>query len=175
MVKLLKIDKNNIDVAISIENEIFPEYNAKGNYYDSLKEGSIISFFIICKDDLYIGVTGIYAYKKDMDNAWLGFFGLKEEYRGKHYGKKALILSEEYAKSQGYKFMRVFTDKFNDYAIEFYERNGYEFEDYDSDEEVLKDEFEIVIGSKSISEYKVDKWNNRFINLSKQTLKQENK
>ena len=176
MIKLLKINKDNIDSAIKIENEIFPEYDARHNYYDSLKEDSIISFFIICNDDLYIGVTGIYAYKKDKDNAWLGFFGLKEEYRGNHYGKKALLLSEEYARNQGYKYIRLFTDKFNnDYAIEFYKRNGYTFEDYNSDEEMLKDEFEVVIGSKSISKYKVDKWNNRFINLSKQTIKQEPK
>lgn len=176
MLKLVKINKENIDFATKIENEIFPEYNASVNYADSLKDNSIISFFLIYNDDIAVGVTGIYAYKKDKDNAWLGFFGLKEEYRGMHYGKEALMLSEEYAKSQGYKFMRLFTDKFgNDYAIEFYKRNGYTFEDYNSNEEILKDEFEVVIGSKSISKYKVDKWDNRFINLSKQTMKQEYK
>ena len=174
MIKLLKINKDNINIAIDIENEIFPLYDARNNYYDSLKDDSLISFFIICNDNTYIGVSGIYAYQNDKDNAWIGFFGIKEEYRGNHYGKDALILSEEYAKEKGYKFIRLFTDKYdNDYAIEFYKRNGYVFEDYKSDEELLMDEFEVVIGSKSISKYKVDKWDNRFINLSKQTIKQK--
>ncbi len=108
------------------------------------------------------------------DNAWLGFFGIKEEYRNKGYGKHALLLTEEYAKGEGYKLMRLFTDKDdNDLAINFYKKYGYTFGDYDPNEEKLKDMFKVVIGSKSISEYKLTPWNNRFINLSKQTIKQQ--
>ena len=74
-----------------------------------------------------------------------------------------------------YKFMRLFTDKIdNDLAINFYKKYGYSFEDYNNDLEKLKDEFNVVIGSKSLCNEKINLWNNRFINLSKQTIKQQN-
>nr|MCR5307674.1 GNAT family N-acetyltransferase [bacterium] len=110
----------------------------------------------------------------DKDNAWLGFFGIKEDYRDKGYGKKSLKLTEEYAKSAGFKYMRLFTDKLdNEKAISFYEANGYSFEDYDCDKEELKDEFNVVIGSKSLCDEEVPLWDNKFINLTKQTYKQQ--
>ena len=171
--KLIIIDKNNISYAIKLENEIFPEYNAKNNYLLSLKKDSKCHYYLIYDNDLCVGITGIYAYDKDNINAWLGFFGIKEEFRNKGYGSQSLLLTEEYAKNMGYKIMRLFTDRFdNDLAINFYKKHGYVFEKYDTDEEILKEEFDVVIGSKSISKLKVDAWGNRFINLSKQTIKQ---
>lgn len=173
MLRLELITKDNIDIAIKIENEIFKEYNAKNNYYDSL-ENDRVNFFLVYDNSIIVGISGVYSYKDDHDNAWLGFFGIKEEYRNKKYGKKTLLLSEEYAKKLNFKFMRLLTDKFNnDYAIEFYKKNGYTFEDYDSDLESLKEEFKVVIGSKALGDIKPDKWDNRFINLSKQTIKQQ--
>ena len=119
MLRLELITKDNIDIAIKIENKIFPLYNAKNNYYDSL-ENDRVNFFLVYDNDIIVGISGVYSYKDDHDNAWLGFFGIKEEYRNKKYGKKTLLLSEEYAKKLNFKFMRLLTDKFdNDYAIEF--------------------------------------------------------
>ena len=129
---------------------------------------------MVYDNDICVDITGIYSYNNDKDNAWLGFFGIKEEFRMNKYGTKALLLTEEYAKNKGFKYMRLFTDKYgNDYVINFYKKNGYIFEDYDCDLEALKDSFKVVIGSKSLTNDKLDKWNNRFINLSKQTLKQQ--
>lgn len=173
MMRLELINKDNIKYAIKLENEIFPEYNAKNNYYDSLKDVSNSKFFLIYDDAICVGISGLYWYKTDKDNVWLGFFGIKEEYRRLKYGNRSLKLTEEYAKKLGYKFMRLFTDKLDNYiAINFYINNGYTFEDYNSNEEILKNEFNVVIGSKSLCKENVKPWNNKFINLSKQTKKQ---
>ena len=97
-----------------------------------------------------------------------------EEYRYKGFGKEALLLTEKLAKDLNFKFMRLFTDKYDNHkAIQFYKKNGYIFEDYNSDLEILNNEFCVVIGSKSLCDLKVNLWNNKFINLSKQTIKQE--
>lgn len=173
MINLVKINKDNIDLAFKIENEIFPEYNAYNNYLGSLNADSKTIFFIIYNDLIPIGVSGLYWYRNDNKSAWLGFFGLKEEYRGKRFGNEALMLTEDYAKKLGFKYMRLFTDDINYKAINFYKLNGYIFEDYNSNLEELKDEFKVVIGSKSISDLEMELWNNRFINLTKQTLKQK--
>lgn len=173
MLRLEAINKNNIDYAITIQKIIFPEYSGRNNYIRSLDSDSNSIFFLLYDDDLCVGITGLYFYKDDMDNAWLGFFGILEKYRKKRYGKNALKLTEEYAKMMGYKFIRLFTDKEdNEYAIKFYEMNGYTFEDYNCHLEALRDEFNVVIGSKSLCELEVDKWNNRFLNITKQTIKQ---
>ena len=173
MLDLKLITSENLEYAVNLENEIFPEYNAKNNYIASINNSGQSQFFLIFDKERCVGITGIYSYKNDRDNAWLGFFGIKEEYRDKGYGKKSLRLTEEYAKNLGFKYMRLFTDKLdNEKAIGFYEANGYSFEDYDCDMEELKDEFNVVIGSKSLNKEEVPLWDNKFINLTKQTYKQ---
>ena len=174
MLDLKLITSENLDYAVNVENEIFPEYNAKNNYIASIKNSNQSQFFLIFDKERCVGITGIYSYKNDSDNAWLGFFGIKEEYRDKGYGRKSLKLTEEYAKSAGFKYMRLFTDKLdNEKAIAFYEANGYSFEDYVCDKEELKNEFNVVIGSKSLHKEEVPLWDNKFINLTKQTYKQQ--
>jgi len=174
MLELKLITKDNLEYAIRVQNEIFPEYNGKNNYISSIGNSKQSQFFLLMNKDTCVGITGIYSYKNDRDNAWLGFFGIKQLYRNKGFGKKALRITEEYASSLGFKFMRLFTDKENnDLAINFYKNLGYTFEDYDNNDEALKDEFNVVIGSKSLCEEEVDPWNNRFINLTKQAYKQQ--
>ncbi|MBQ6782932.1 MAG: GNAT family N-acetyltransferase [Acholeplasmatales bacterium] len=175
MIRLELIDEKNIEYAIKIQNKIFPEYNGKRNYYGSLGEYSQTKYFLIYDDNTCIGTTGLYYYKNDFDNAWLGFFGFLEEYRNKGYGTVALKLTEDYMHNIGFKFVRLFTDRLgNDIAINFYKKNGYIFENYDCKLEELKDLFDVVIGSKSLTGGYVPKWNNKFINISKQTKKQMN-
>ena len=174
MLELKLITKDNLDYAVRVQNEIFPEYNGKNNYISSIGNSKQSQFFLVMDKDTCVGITGIYSYKNDRDNAWLGFFGIKQLYRNKGYGKKTLKLTEEYAVSLGFKFMRLFTDRLdNDLAINFYKKYGYTFEDYNNDDEELKEEFDVVIGSKSLCSEEVDPWNNRFINLTKQTYKQQ--
>lgn len=173
MVRLELINKDNIEYATRIENIIFPEYNARNNYLGSLEKDSKTKYYLAYDNNECVGITGIYYYKDDFDNAWVGFFGLLEEYRYKGYGKELLKLTEDLMKDMGFKYSRLFTDRLNnDVAINFYKRNGYVFEKYDSNLEELKDLFDVVIGSKSLCDLEVPKWNNRFINLSKQTKKQ---
>ena len=174
MLDLNLITSENVDYAIRVQNEIFSEYNGKNNYLSSIENSKQSQFFLVFEKKKCIGVTGIYSYKNDHDNAWIGFFGIKEEFRSKGYGTKVLKLTEKYAKSMGYKFIRLFTDKLeNDIAINFYKNNGYTFEDYYNDNEALKDEFNVIIGSKSLCDEYVPLWDNKFINLTKQTYKQQ--
>ena len=175
MLELRLITNDNLDYAVRVENEIFPEYDAKNNYIKSIDNSSQSQFFLVYDKEKCVGVTGIYSYKNDRDSAWLGFFGIKKEYRDKGYGRKVLKLTEEFAKNLGFRYMRLFTDKENnDQAINFYINNGYAFEDYNNEQEALKDEFNVVIGSKSLDKRDIlPLWNNRFINLTKQTYKQQ--
>lgn len=173
MLKLEIVTELNIDNALEVQKEIFPEYSGKNNYIGSLNEDSKNIFFLIFDDKACVGISGIYYFKNDFDSAWLAFFGILEPFRKKGFGKAALKLTEEYAKKLNFKYMRLFTDKENnDKAINFYKKNKYKFEDYDCPLEPLKDHFSVVIGSKAIAKHKLTLWNNKFINISKQTKKQ---
>ena len=47
MLDLKLITSENLDYAVNVENEIFPEYNAKNNYIASIKNSNQSQFFLI--------------------------------------------------------------------------------------------------------------------------------
>ena len=47
MLELKLITKDNLEYAVRVQNEIFPEYNGKNNYLDSIKNGKQSQFFFI--------------------------------------------------------------------------------------------------------------------------------
>lgn len=173
MLRMEFINLNNFNTAVKIQEEIFPEYSAKLNYYKSIIDDSQNKFFMVYDGSKCVGISGIYTYSKDKENAWIGFLGVRKKYRKNGYGNQILEMTEDYAKSLGYKYIRLFTDRHNnDHAIAFYAKSGYIFEGYDCDQEEVKDKFSVVIGSKTLCDKPVKPWNNKFINLTKQTIKQ---
>lgn len=171
--KFIPIDKTNIDLAISIQHHLFPEYNGEINYRESLIKEENKTYFLIEEDGNIVGITGLYFYKVDPTSAWLGWFGILEEYRRLHLGSKALKMFEEMAKEQGFKTVRLYTDKYdNKVAINFYKANGYTEEDYVLDEDPASKIYPLFIFSKSLDGSKVTRWNNKNIGFTKQTEKQ---
>ena len=74
MLRLELITMNNFNEALKLQNEIFPEYNGKNNYLDSFKEESRLRFFMIYDDNLFVGLSGIYCYKKKRPSLYDGLF-----------------------------------------------------------------------------------------------------
>ena len=173
-IKLVKIRENNLDIAHKIENIIFPHYDAYNNYLDSFKPNSENVYWLLEVNGTYVGISGIYSYKKYPDDAWLGWFGLLEEYRGKHLGEQALALFEIYAKRRNFKYARLFTDRYdNDVAKSFYEAHGYKEEFYELDRDPASKIYPLSIYSKSLIDEDVPRWNNRDIHFTKQVRKQQ--
>ena len=172
MLKLEVVTELTVNKALELQNEIFPGKNGSANYIGSLNDDSKNIFFIIYDDNTIIGITGLYYYKYDLESAWLAFFGLKDEFRHKGYGKKTLKLSKEYAKKLNFKFLRVLIDNEDKETYAFYKKNHFKFEQYNCSSEPLKDEINYNIGSIKISHQKLKLWDNKFINVSKQVKKQ---
>lgn len=174
LIKLVKITPKNVDIAHKMENIIFPHYDAYNNYLDSFKVSSINEYYIIEVNRVYVGISGIYYYKDYPEDAWLGWFGLLEEYRGKHYGEQALALFEITAKRRNFKYARLYTDRFgNDKAKQFYEAHGYKEEYYELDSDPASKIYPLSIYSKSLIEEEAPKWNNRDIHFTKQVGKRQ--
>ena len=168
------IDKSNLDTAHEIENIIFPHYDALKNYLDSIFDPKKSGYYLIKENDVYIGIIGIYSYDAYPDDAWLGWFGLLEEYRGKGYGRKALEFFEELARNRGFRYARLFTDTLNnDNTRNFYKHHDYFEERYINFSDPASLKYPISIFSKSLYEERCPRWNNRDIHFTKQVNKQQ--
>ena len=173
MLLYYEITNENLDIAINIQNTIFPDYSAKVNYIEAIKKITNNKYYLLSDGREYVGITGIYSYIIDPESAWLGWFGILEEYRNKGYGRQALLIYEKMAMEKGYRYARLYTDKYdNDMALHFYRSNDYIFEDYLNEEDSASLRFPILIGSKALDGSKVEPWNNRNIELTEQIKKQ---
>ena len=169
---LERITENNIDFAVSVQQELFPGENARANYEESLVD-SCYEYFLIYVGDDCAGIIGLYCSPEDPDSAWLGWFGIREGFRRRHLGSAALKRFEEMAISRKYRFARLYTDALdNDAAIAFYQANGYICEPYLNLEDPACLQYRILIFSKSLADEPLIFWNGRNIHLTEQIEKQ---
>ena len=177
-IKFVKITHENLELACKIQNEIFPEEDARENFVEQINNDPYrkeMDYKIVYINDEPIGVTGIYSYKEYPEDAWLGWFGILKKYRNKGYGELTLKKTMELASDKGYKNFRLYTDEYAKKAHKLYEKLGFISEPYDRDDD--KDEYfiaDIYIYSKNLTNNKVELWNNRLLGLKEQG-KKENK
>lgn len=174
--ELIFVDKNNYKDAIAVQRKIFPNENGTLNILASLdreifmeKTGIYyvddhVKYYLAKVNNEYVGITGIYYY--DLDNAWLAWFGIIDEYRNKGLGKKLLRKTLEIAASMNFKSMRLYTSFLdNQNAIKMYEKEGFIGEKYTAE----KLSYDCRIYSKSLVSDTVDLWNNKDLNLGHQS------
>ncbi len=170
-----KITSDNLEVACKIQNEIFPEEDARQNFIEQINNDPYrkeMDYSIVYLDETPIGVTGIYSYNEYPDDAWLGWFGILEKYRKFGYGGKVLDMTINIAKEKGYNTFRLYTDEYAKSAHKLYESRGLIKELYDRDDDKKKNyKANIYIYSISLTNKKVELWNNRFLGLKEQDEK----
>ena len=172
--RLERITGKSIGYGIEIQKELFPEESGRVNLEESLEEGSDYSYYLLYEGENCIGIIGLYSYPEDPESAWLGWFGIREAYRRKHFGTKALKAFEDLAVSTGYRYARLYTDEEdNDAALSFYRANGYVLEPYRNKDDPACLEYRTVIFSKSLTEKPLVPWGSRTIHLTEQIRKQE--
>ena len=175
-ITLKKITNKNLELACKVQNEIFPNEDARQNYIEQINNDPYrkeMDYCIVYLGTTPIGVTGIYSYNEYPDDAWLGWFGILERYRKLGYGGRVLDLTINIAKEKGYKTFRLYTDEYAKSAHKLYESRGLIKEPYDRYDD--KDEFfiaDIYIYSISLTKDKVELWNNKFLGLKEQGKKE---
>ncbi|HSV30434.1 MAG TPA: GNAT family N-acetyltransferase [Atribacteraceae bacterium] len=78
--------------------------------------------------DRVLGMTGLYRYKKDADEAvWLSWFCVAPEVRSRGIGQSLIEHTEKIARGKGFHTIRLYTstDPNEAAAQRFYEKNGY--------------------------------------------------
>ena len=171
--KLVRITEENLRYAVRIQNTIFPLYNAEANYTDGVTGKADNEYYLVYDGKECIGITGLYHYDIDPESAWLGWFGVLEQYRRRHYGTGIIRLYEDMARSCGYRDARIYTDRYdNDTAIAFYTSCGYTPEIYDNPDDPACYEYPVLIFSKALYDEDVPPWNSRSIGLTAQMVKE---
>ena len=171
-----KITNDNLELACKIQNEIFPEEDARENFIEQINKAPYrkeMDYRIVYLDETPIGVTGLYSYHEYPTDAWLGWFGILKDYRKSGYGGKVLDMTIDMAKEKGYSTFRLYTDEFATDAHKLYESKGFVKEPYERDDD--KDEFfiaDIYIYSISLTNQKVELWNNKLLGLKEQGEKE---
>lgn len=180
--KFEKVTKNNLKLAIKIQNEIFPTENGALNLTASTDENfkketygknareSLI--FWICKNNnIPIGITGIYVYSQYPQDAWCGWYGVLPKYRKQGHGKEIFLWTISKAKNMGLKNFHLYTDlEDNKIAVGLYRSVGMIEENYTAED--MGNE-KILIFSISLTSKKTNKWNNKNLFLKWQENLQE--
>lgn len=168
---LEELSKNNLDIAMNLQHDIFPEEHGDIDFKNSIT-GNIVDYFsfqkhwIVKVDDRYVGITGIYSYGEYPEDAWLAWFGIIKSERRKGYASATLNKMFEIAKDLGYKHFRVYTDEIdNKDAVKFYTHMGLTSEVYDNPDDECRKVGNILVLSISIDSKPVSKWNNKFLHL----------
>ena len=146
--KIAPLTKENLKAAIEMAHGVFP-LDAKGknppekgfrkslsldddekSWYGITKgrELSRLTYWVLLDDDtdIVVGVTGLYTFSDAPDEAWLGWFCIDPEARGKGFGRKLLEWTMSKAKEEGYSIFRLYTstDPNESLAQKLYESLG---------------------------------------------------
>ena len=87
---LIRVTEKNIEEAVSVQEELFPGESGRANYEEAVSGISGFEYYLVYEDGVCAGITGIYTYPDDPESAWLGWFGIREEYRRRHLGSKTM-------------------------------------------------------------------------------------
>ena len=92
--KYIEINMDNLDLAVNIQNEIFPKESARNHYLETInKNVDYEKYYLVYNNDKVIGITGLYCKENiyETNSIWLGWFGVLPEYRRRGYGKNILL------------------------------------------------------------------------------------
>ncbi len=176
--KFIKIDWSNYQIAIKLQREIFPRENGSLNILASLDfdlfekftgqkyPDEKLSYWLAQNDEKEIvGLTGLYVRTKEEKEAWLGWFGVKQEFRGQGYGQEILTWTIRQARKQKFNTLRLYTDAVDNYsATLLYQKLGFRGEKY----EIENLPYDAWIYSLSLTADKVSLWGNKNLKLINQ-------
>lgn len=174
--KYEKVTSKNINIAIKVQNRIFPLEDGLDDLNESINRSNkyfdVIEYYLIKNDEYYVGITGIYSHKEYPEDAWVGWFGILPMFRRCHYGEDALKFTRDKAKKLGFKTLRLYTDdKYNFASVKLFEKFGMTSEIYEAEEGKYYKVGNMLIYSLALDGKEVKPWNNKNIFLEEHEIK----
>lgn len=170
--KYVEITNENIIFATKIQMKIFPNESAYEHYKYTVRANSEYEkYYLVYDKNSVIGITGLYSNEDitKTNSIWLGWFGVLEEYRNKGYGRKILLDTIEMAKKLSIKYpikyIRLYTSFRDDKLAQPLYEKVMDIKEYYKNTNDINYNNTCLIYTKSLGNYKIEKWNNRFLNL----------
>lgn len=165
------VDFYNLDLAVKIQKQVWPDEEAKTNLEDHIKK-ELPSFkdYIVYNGFNPIGLTGVYV-EENLDNKsiWLSWFCVLPQFRNKGFGTAMLKDTIEYAKSLNeFEFFRVNSSYWEGReAIEFYDKN-LQFKEPYTVEDTFEEKHNLLIYTTNLTDRKdFVAWGNKNINIAR--------
>ncbi len=174
--KYEKVTKKNINIAIKIQNRLFPLEDGFDDLNESINQSNkyfdVLEYYLIQNGEYYVGITGIYSHKEYPKDAWIGWFGILPMFRKKHYGIESLEFIKKRAIKLGFDSLRCYTDdKANYVSTRLFEKFGMTSETYDNEDGKYYKVGEMLVYSLSLNHKEVEPWNNRDLFLEEHEMK----
>lgn len=149
--KLIEVDYDNMNLAIELQTEIFPNEKSPEQIKTGIKEG-VPKNYIALINNTAVGIVGYYFIEEYPDCVFLNWFGVLPNFRCKGYGAKILNSFIEQCKNLPHKYLIAYTGKEeNKVAIEFYKKMGFEVRDYNNQQDIkelknigIKNDFVVI-------------------------------
>ncbi|RIA75704.1 acetyltransferase (GNAT) family protein [Anaeroplasma bactoclasticum] len=170
MIKHIKLNQDNLAFAIEVQREIFPYDDATKKYTEMVNGENDNNYFLVYNGDECIGVSGLAHYGADVEDGFLGWFGILPKYRRLGLGSEALRLLDETARDLGYRRMRVIFNTETGFpgAKTFLKVNGYTAESYQCPRDRVSLSGNYAILSRSLYNEPCEPWNNRNLHLTEE-------
>lgn len=162
-----KVDKNNVNIACTIQKQIWPDdpdYKSFVNKISNPSDDNIS--WIIYDNKEVVGITGVYVEDVDNESIWLDWFAILPQYRKRGYGEKALLDTIDYCKQLNkYLYFRVDTTYYeNRPAVFLYDKVMDLCEKYTA-EDTDEKKYNYLIYTYGLHN-KIKPWNNRYLGLN---------
>lgn len=124
-----------------------------------------VRYYLYLDGENVVGMSGVYVEPADPKSLWLGWFGVREQYRRSGLGRAILKFFEMEARSLGMDYCRLYTGdtEQNRGVMEFYRKCGYTYEP--SGEDSSTSDEPLCIFSKTVSGKPLEPWGDRPIEL----------
>ncbi len=180
MITFETVTKKNLEQAITVQNQIFANQGGYDNGIVDLLKGvsnkpdkdfHFIEHYLAKDGDQIVGCSGLYAYHKNPQEAWLSWFGVLPTVRKNGYGQQILNASKELAKQKGFTALRLYTSgKLYPKACKLYEKTGFTGEKYTKEIPLNLLGLQERIYSISLTENPVKPWNNQRLHIVRHEL-----
>jgi mycothiol synthase len=112
-------DVPTVGTHASVPFDLFTRLTLEG---PNFRAGAV---FLAIHDDEYVGVTVNHGSSGDPETLWVGFTGTLRAYRGRGIASELKRRAIEYARAQGYRYMRTGNDSLNAPIWAINERLGF--------------------------------------------------
>lgn len=167
---------DNIVLVTEVEMTFWPDSCAYNSYLRAYENGK--PYWLVYQGNQVVGMSGIYAYPElgEPETAWLGWFGVLDEYRGRGYGREILEKTPAIAKSRGYTKFRLYSSRREDLcpnAVPFYEKISAKHYGFVEDYTLEQPEMKLIVVSFSLDGKEISKWNNRNLRLNEDRIDED--